>query len=379
MNKIIYLDAAASCLKSRHLVEIESDFLQNRYSNSGRGICERSVAVDKMIENARKKTADFIGTTAENIVFTSGTTDGLNRIVRILEASKAFSKDSQIVVSNLDHHSARLPWEAQAYLGNCKIKVCSLDSNFNINLNDIDDIDVFIITAMSNVLGNAQDVKNLVKAAKKINPKVITIVDGAQYVAYLPINVTDWDVDFLCFSGHKIGADTGIGVMYIKEPQRWAVDKLGGGMVSTVKEKIDKSGATSEWNLADGIKRFEGGTLPLTQIVGLPVAIDELTKHKDKQNLIKYLYSELSKIERIKIITKPDSHILSFVIDGMHCLDFGALIGAYGVCLRVGTMCASWIHNALGYSGTIRISVGSWNTVEDMENVVKIIKKILEK
>lgn len=376
MNKIIYLDAAASSLKPQSVINAESDFLQNHYANSGRGVCARSIAVDNMVEDSRKKVAELIGTTQNNIVFTSGTTDGLNRIVRILGVSKALSKDSHVVVSNLDHHSARLPWEEQAYLGNCKIKVCPLDKDFNIDLTDISNIDIFVITAMSNVLGQAQNVREIINSAKKINPNVITIVDAAQYVAHLPINVTDWDCDFLCFSGHKIGSDTGIGVMYMKEPLRWSVDNLGGGMVSRVMEKSD---ATSEWTLADGITRFEAGTLPLTQIVGLNVAIDELTKNKDNQELIKYLHSELSKIDKIKIITKPDSYILSFVVDGMNPLDFGALMGAYGVCLRVGSMCASWLHTVLGYSGTIRISVGGWNTKDEMEKVIQLTKKILEK
>ena len=380
MNKIIYLDAAASYLKPESVIENEVNFLKNHYANSGRGVCARSSAVDNMIADSRKKVSEFIGAkSSDNIVFTSGTTDGMNRIVRILDLSKFFSPNSNILVSDVDHHSARLPWEEQACLGKCSIKVCKLDSDFNITLDGVSHIDVLVITAMSNVLGIPQDVKKIISKAKSLNPNVVTIIDAAQYVAHMPINVTDWDCDFMCFSGHKIGADTGVGVMYIKEPDRWAVDKLGGGMVSVVKEKSEKSGSISEWVLAGGVSKFEAGTLPLTQIIGLSAAIDELNKNQENQKLIKYMHSELSKITRIKLLTKPESHILSFVIDDMHPLDFGSLIGAYGICLRTGKMCASWIHNIMGYDGTIRISVGSWNTMSEMEQVITVIKNILEK
>ncbi|HNY25060.1 MAG TPA: aminotransferase class V-fold PLP-dependent enzyme [Alphaproteobacteria bacterium] len=369
MNKIIYLDAAASSLKSESVIKAEIDFLKNNYANSGRGVCERSIAVDKMVENSRKSVANFIKSGPENIVFTSGTTDGMNRIAKMVSESSSSGNQLTVTVSDLDHHSARMPWEEIGHHSNVDIKVCSLDKDHNIDISGIGKTDVLVITAMSNVLGALQNVKEIIKKARSQNSKVITIVDAAQYVAHLPINVVDWDCDFLCFSGHKIGSDTGLGVMYIKEPNRWYPDKFGGGMVNRING--------NEWVLADGPAKFEAGTLPLTQIVGLPYALDYMSK--DKNNLIEYMYSELSKMKRIKIITKPDSCILSFVIDNMNCLDFGTLIGAYGVCLRVGNMCASWLHKLMGYNGTIRISVGPWNTKAEADEVIEIIKKILEK
>lgn len=379
MNKIIYLDAAASSLKPESVIATEVDFLQNKYANAGRGICARSVAVDRMVMDSRQKVADFINAHSDQIIFTNGTTDGMNRIARILDLSKAFTKESHVIVSDLDHHSARLPWEDLACLGKCKIGLCPLDENFNLCPTKIDLASIFVITAMSNVLGQAQNVQKLVAAAKAKNPDVITIVDAAQYVAYLPIDVQDWGCDFLCFSGHKIGADTGVGVMYIKEPSRWAVDKLGGGMVAHVDAVPPDHGcgARCSWTLAAGPAKFEAGTLPLTQIAGLPAAIDDLKKESDKHKIIQYLHSELSKIDRIKIITSADAFILTFVVDGMHCLDFGSLIGAYGVCLRVGNMCASWLHRALGYAGTIRISAGAWNTMDQAVAAVALVKKVV--
>jgi len=377
MKKTIYLDAAASSLKPKSVIDAQMDFMENHYANSGRGMCARANYVDEMVASARQKTAGFIGAkSSEQIVFTSGTTDGLNRIVHIIKDSYKLSHSWVICISDMDHHSARMPWEELQHKNGIKIVACPLDSDFNLDFSLVDRIDVFVITAMSNVMGAPQDVKGLIASAKQINPNVITIVDAAQYVAHLPIDVSDWGCDFLCFSGHKIGADTGLGIMYIKNPDKWFPDKFGGGMIA----KIQGSLATndSHWTLSKSPDKFEAGTLPLTQIAGLSFAIDYLTEHKDNQNLIKYMHNELSKIDKIKIITSPDAFVLTFIIDDMHPIDFGALIGAYGICLRAGTMCASWLHKLMGYDGTIRISTGWWNTKDEIDTAISIIKKILK-
>ncbi|MCL1902325.1 MAG: aminotransferase class V-fold PLP-dependent enzyme [Alphaproteobacteria bacterium] len=380
--KTIYVDAAASALKPESVIRAEADFLTNHYSNEGRGICARASYAEKMVADARLTVAEFIGANSSQIVFTGGATDGLNRIPRILELSGAVSKNSIVTVSDLDHHSARLPWEEYAYLGKCKLATCPLNQDFNIDVNRVPFADIFIITSMSNVMGVPQDVKKIVAAARALNPNVITIVDAAQSVAYSNTNVLDWDPDFMCFSAHKIGADTGLGIMYIKDPERWEVDKLGGGMVSSVANRKDrKTNAISEWRLMGGIDKFEAGTLPLTQIAGLTPALRELQDEQltDKTTqMLHYLRAELSKIPQIKFISPFGAHLLTFVVEGMHVLDFGALMGAHGVCLRVGNMCASWLHALTGHPGTIRISVGSWNTMTEMQEIVRIIKDVIK-
>jgi cysteine desulfurase/selenocysteine lyase len=376
MNKIIYLDSAASSLKPKPVIEAEVDFLANRYANAGRGICARSVAVDAMVDSARARVAKFVGASVDNIIFTSGATDGMNRIARIIGESNLLSGDMVAMASDLDHHSARMPWQRAALRGDVRFAVCPLDSEFNLDICNMPRADVFVITAMSNVLGRPQDVKKIISAARALNPGVITIVDAAQYVAHRPIDVRDWDCDFMCFSAHKIGADTGLGVMYVKEPEKWQSDKFGGGMVARI--QAGPAADDIEWILADGPARFEAGTLPLTQIAGLAPAIDYLENHRSNHKLIKYLHGELSRIKGLTILTKPDDALLTFVADNMHCLDFGALMGARGVCLRVGNMCATWIHNALGYAGSIRISVGPWNTMDEMKRVVDIVNGIMK-
>ena len=364
MKKIIYVDASASWLKPQSVVEVEARFLRKSYANAGRGVCARATHVDDLIATSRSRVANFIGAMSKNIVWTSGTTDAFNRIVHIIKNTIS-KKNLVVAVSDLDHHSARLPWEKSGY----KTVVIPLNKSFNIDVKKLPKADIMVITAMSNVLGIGQDVKAIIKAARKQNKNVITIVDAAQSVVHSRLDVVDMDCDFLCFSGHKIGADTGIGVMYIKNPDVWNPDKFGGGMVNRI---ID-----NKIILNESPEKFEAGTLPITQIVALPMAIDYLSKWDGGQDLIHFMYDELSKIKNIKILTSRDSCMLSFVPKNMHILDFGVMVGAHGICLRVGNMCASWIHKKLGLDGSVRISVGPWNTMKDAKYVVDVIKQIV--
>ena len=335
MNKIIYLDAAASYLKPDVVIDTQVDYLRNNYANAGRGVCSRAKFTDNMIADARNQIAKFMNANANQIVFTSGTTGAMNMIAKMLK----LSGDKIVAVSDLDHHSARLPFVETG----AKIVLCPLNNNFNIDVSAVPYADVLVITAMSNVLGVAQDVAHIIRSARQKNPNVITVVDAAQFVVHNSIDVKKWDCDFVCWSGHKIGADTGVGLMYIKNPDSFSPVKFGGGLVL----KVENNNIVL--NSAPDV--FEAGTVPLTQISGIP---------------------------KIKMLSCRDSSLCSFIIDGMHVLDFGTLLGACGVCVRVGNMCASWIHAALGISGSVRISVGAYNTKEEIETVIKYIKDILK-
>ena len=390
MNKIIYLDAAATAQKPDCVIDGEMDFLRNAYANAGRGICPRAVAVDDMVTHARARVAKLINANPNQIVFTSGATDGLNRVVNILSRQPWYSEMSSFAVSDLDHHSARLPWEALLHDGKIrKMLKCELDENFDIKIDSVPKTDFLVITAMSNVLGRPQDVAAVVAAARKKNPNVVTIVDASQYVVHEKIDVKKWDCDFMVFSGHKIGADTGIGILYIRDSEKLFPDKFGGGMVLSVGDKNVASNAQSGawiyenepdscWVVSPAPEKWEAGTLPLTQIAGLAPAIDYLGKNRPNLDLIKHVYDEVSKIQKVKILTTRDAAMLSFVVDGMHPLDVGALIGANNICVRAGNMCASWIHKLLGVPGSVRISIGAWNTVDDINKTIDVIKKIVK-
>ena len=394
MKKFVYFDGAASWLKHQSLIESEVDFLTNSYANSGRGICARAGRVDELIDESRSAVADFIGANKESIVFTSGATDGLNRIVNILTVQPWYSAISTFAVSDLDHHSARLPWEFLLHDGKIKQEfVVDLDENLNIKNDSIPKTDFLIITAMSNVIGVAQDVESIIRVARSKNPNVITIVDASQYVVHKKIDVKKWDCDFAVFSGHKIGADTGVGVMYIKNPDKYFPDKFGGGMINKIIDGdvkyspdnsggkmvyTDRNGKISTWLLNKSPEKWESGTLPITQIIGLKTAIDELKKWNGSRDIHEFIYDELSKIKNIKLFTPRDASIISFTIQNMHALDFGALVGAHDVCVRVGNMCATWIHKKLNIDGSIRISVGPWNTMADAQYLVDVIRGLVK-
>lgn len=368
MNRFIYMDAAASFLKPQSVLESEGDFLRNKYANAGRGVCARAAAVDDMVVATRRFVANFINADADSIVFTFGATDGFNRMLNILKHTPGLWNNKTVCAgADLDHHSLRGPFE----LASKHFVVCPLDKNMDIDIKNIPVADVLLITAMSNVLGRAQNVQKIISAARRKNPNVITIVDCAQYVVHNQIDVKKWDCDFMCFSGHKIGADTGVGVMYIKNPLRFNADKFGGGMVARIDGK--------KWILENAPICFEAGTLPITQIAGLIPAITALVKKRPDLDLIKYMYDELYVLKKVKLLSKRDSAILSFVIDGMHPLDVGSILGAHNICARVGNMCASWIHKYMSIGGSVRLSVGPWNTKQDAKDVVKIIKQMVEK
>lgn len=366
MNKIIYLDAAASYQKNNAVIQAQVDFLTHNYANAGRGICTRAAGVDDMVARSRARVAAFMNARTDQIVFTGGTTDGMNMVANMIPMNAT----TRLVVSDLDHHSARLPFAQRVCRRAGRVFVCPLDADFNIDVDNLPIADVMVLTAMSNVMGQAQDVATICAAARAKNPNVIIVVDAAQYVVHDKIDVRAWDCDFVCWSAHKIGADTGLGILYIKNPEKFMPVKFGGGMVSKV------IGDKVVWNMAPDV--FEAGTLPLTQIAGLIPAIDKLEQNRPDLNLIKYMYDELLKMPKIRILSGRDAALLTFVVDGMHALDFGALIGARGVCLRVGNMCASWAMEALGVSGAIRISVGGYNTMDDAKGAVQYIKDVIK-
>lgn len=367
MNKIIYLDAAATYQKPSAVIDAMNDFLANHYANAGRGVCGRVEYVDDMIVRTRARVAGFMNARPNQIAFVSGTTMAMNMVADMIPMRAT----TRLLVSDLDHHSARLPFVQRVNERAGQVLVCPLDEHYNLDAEKIPVADVFVITAMSNVLGKSQDVAKIIRGAKEKNPNVITVVDAAQFVVHEKIDVRAWGADFVCWSAHKIGADTGVGILYIKNPDDYSPAFIGGGMVKRV-------GADGKIFLADSIERFEAGTLPLTQIAGIIPAIDNLEKNRPNQELIQYMCDELSKIDRVKILTKRDASVLTFVVDGMHSLDCGAYLGVRGFCVRVGVMCASWIMGRLNVDGAVRVSVGAYNSQADAEAFVKAIKEVVK-
>ncbi|MDR0448854.1 MAG: aminotransferase class V-fold PLP-dependent enzyme [Rickettsiales bacterium] len=354
----VYADAAASALKPAAVVAAEGAFMTDGYANAGRGICPRAGKVDEMVRRVRERTAAFIGARrAEQIVFTRGATEGLNRLANMLR----LKPDDVVIVSDLDHHSARLPFQTK-----CRIEVCPLDENFNLDSGWLcsrckkGDVRAVVITAMSNVMGTAQDLKKLIAAAGG----AFAIVDAAQYVAHEKLDVGD--AGAVVFSAHKMGAGTGLGVLYIRDPDALQSDFIGGGSVAWV------DGDKFEYAAAP--EKFEAGTLPMVQIAGFEAALPSVS-YEDGNTAA--LRGELETIPGIKIVSPVGASLISFYSERHHALDIGAALGAAGICVRAGQMCASWIHKRIGIEGSVRISLGPWNDAEDAKKIAAAVKKVM--
>jgi len=339
---MIYMDAAASSLKPGAVIDAETLFLSKNYANAGRGVCARATAADDMVHNTRKFVAENIGAESpDQVIFTFNATDGLNRVARIL-AGKT------VIVSDIDHHSARLPFESH-----CKTIAAPLTESLCYDWDEIRKVkaDAIVITAMSNVLGALVDIPD--------DLPFITIIDASQHIVHQRPDVKNYD--YFIFTAHKVGADTGLGILYQKNPPEPI--NFGGGMYK-----------------AKGAAMFEAGTLPLTQIAGLRLAMENLdaTRGDTHKKIIK-LREGLALNPKIKFISPADASLISFTVDGMNYLDFGMLMGAKDVCMRVGNMCASWIHNRLGIAGSCRLSLGFWNTDDEIDEVLSVIKVISNK
>ncbi|MCL2629119.1 MAG: aminotransferase class V-fold PLP-dependent enzyme [Alphaproteobacteria bacterium] len=352
----IYADAAASALKPDAVISAEREFMETIYANAGRGVCKRSRLVDDMVAAARADVAKFIGAaTADQIIFNHGATEGVNQLAAMLP----LAPNSVVIVSDLDHHSARLP-----FMKKCITEVMPLDSDFNMDAGWLadrcgrGDVSAVVITAMSNVVGVPQDVKKLVSAAGG----AFTIIDAAQFVVHDKMNVADWGADAVVFSAHKIYAGTGLGVMYLKNPDDLVPNFIGGGTVAWVDG--------DKWEPAQSPEKFEAGTLPLIQIAGLTEAL------KIKGVRFEGLREGLEKIPGLKIVSNKDSPIVSFYSDKLHALDIGAALGARNICVRAGLHCASWIHKHLGIPGTVRVSLGPWNDECDVVEIIKAVREI---
>ncbi len=373
-----YFDWASSCLKPLKIIDSEIDFLKNSYSPVGRGSYPIANNANAKIDTIRESVRSFINADSKNqIVFNSGTTMGLNTAAMMIR--QKISPDSIVVVSDLDHHSLRLVWENFAKLGLCKLWVCPINSNGTLDLVALekkvknDNVAVACITAMSNTFGVKQDLKKISRILKN----VISVVDFAQWVAHEKVDVSDFD--FACFSGHKIYADSGVGVLYIKNPEDYNPVIFGGGMVRSVSEKSIA--------FENPPHKFEAGTLPVSQIISLGASVDFISEFGYKkikshtENLSAELVAELKKIKGIKFLN-PDiknEPVIAFNVKNISPLDLAALLGLNGVCVRAGNHCAGWIHNYLKINSSLRFSLGLGTDENDVLKAITEIKKAIKK
>jgi cysteine desulfurase/selenocysteine lyase len=358
-----YLDSGATALKPQVVIDKMVEYYTDYSANIHRGLYPISERATEEYELAREKVAKFINAKMEEIIFTSGTTDSINLVARAM----GLKKDDEVVVEIEAHHSNFVVWQQLGKI------VFEITKNTKI----------LAITHVSNVLGQINDIKSIIEQARKINPEIVVVVDGAQAVAHMPVDVADIDCDFYAFSGHKMYGPTGVGVLYTKAKRQLEMEpaKFGGGMIKTV--------STSESTWANGPEKFEAGTPPIAEVIGLGVAVDfineigfeEIQKHE--KELTEYLLEKISEINWIKILGSRENRLglVAMYSDDSKMgtsHDIADILGRdFNVCVRAGHHCAMPLHTKFGIeTGTVRVGLGIYNTREDIDQLLLGLNKV---
>ena len=375
----IYLDNGATTWKPKYVVDKINEYYTKYTANAHRGDYDISLKVDNEYENARDLVKEFINAkTRQEIVFTSGTTNSLNMIVDGFFANHLEPGD-EVIISESEHASNILPWYRLAKDLGIVVKYCPLDDNHYVTLNNLKSIvtpntKVISLAMITNVIGDLRPIKEICEFAHQNN--IFVVVDGAQSVPHIKIDVQDLDCDFLAFSGHKMCGPTGIGILYGKyellneiEPQN-----LGGGM----NESFD---SIEEVYLKPLPTRLEAGTPNIEGAIGLGAAIEYLSKigldniTNHEQHLRNYLVKELRQIPHITIINEEsDSGIVSFNVDDIFAQDVAVYLNKYNICVRAGNHCAKILKNEVGVKNTVRVSIYIYNTKEEIDTLINLLK-----
>lgn len=385
-NKIIYIDNAATSQRPQCVIDAEGDFYKNYNANPLRGLYSLSVEATEVYENAREAVRKFIGAErSDEIIFTRNTTESLNLVAYSYGLSNV-KKGDEIVVSIMEHHSDLLPWQMVAKTCGAELKFIECAKDGSIDLEKVKELitsrtKIVAMTQVSNVLGREYPVKEIAKLAHEKG--AVMVVDGAQSTPHMRVDVTDLDADFFAFSGHKLLAPMGIGVLYGKEE---LLDKmppfLSGG------EMIDSVTRTSAV-YAELPHKFEAGTVNAAGAAGLKAAIDYIEKvgfdyiGEREIALTSRAIEKMKKIPHVNIIgsENADEHtgIVTFTIDNVHPHDISEILAADGIAVRAGHHCAQPLLTHLGLNSTARASFAFYNTEDEVDKFTDSVATIRER
>lgn len=375
---IIYLDNSATSLKPNCVIDAMNDYYANYSANAHRGDYDLSFKVDQAYENTRELVKNFINAKyLEEIVFTTGTTEGLNWIVKgffgeLLEAG------DEVLITTSEHASNVLPWFYLVKKLGIVVNYIPLDDNYYVTMENVKKsvsakTKVISLAGVTNVIGDARPIKEITKFAHEND--IFVVLDGAQMVPHMKTDVQDLDVDFLAFSGHKMCGPTGVGVLYGKKELLEHLEpiNLGGGM----NESFDNPEEVYYKPLPT---RLEAGTQNIAGVIGLGEAIKYIESigydkiREQEQVLRKYLLDKLIKIPYIDIINiESDSGIITFNIDKIFSQDVAYYLNKYNICVRAGNHCAKILKSSVGVTNTVRVSLYFYNTIEELDNLVELL------
>ena len=377
---LIYFDNGATTLKPRCVVEAMDEYYYKYGANIHRGDYKISLEASNKYEEVRDKVARFINAKSANeIVFTSGDTDAMNKIVFGYMAYHLNSCD-EVLITKSEHASNVLPWMELAKVRDFKIKYIPLNEDHELEISEFEKMitprtKVVSLAHVTNVVGDVRDIKKISEIAHKYN--ILVIVDGAQSVPHMKTDVIDLDVDFLVFSAHKMLGPTGLGVLYGKKEllEKMYPLEFGGGMNQYFEENGDvlyKSVPT----------RFEAGTPPIAEVIGFGRAISYLEDigmdniYKYEMELKKYLVSKLEGLKQVIIYNKSSkSGILAFNLKDVFSQDTAIYLDKYDICVRSGNHCAKILKDEINIKNTCRLSLYFYNTKEEIDKFIAAIEK----
>lgn len=378
-KRMVYLDSAATSQKPRLVIDAITEYYSKYNSNAHRGVHYLAEASTNILELSRHKVKNFINAGYdEEIIFTKGTTEAINLVANSLDINEG----DEIIVTEMEHHANLVPWQLVAKKTKAVIKCINITEDCQLDISTYERLiskktKIVSLTHVSNVLGTINPIKKIIDIAHKYG--ALVLIDGAQAIPHIRINVSELDCDFYCFSAHKMYGPMGIGVLYGK---RNILEKMepyqgGGGMIQEV--DIEKS------TYAPLPYKFEAGTQNIANIHALSKAIDfieQVTYEKisnHEKPLLEYAIAELKNIKNLRIISGPINNItgvISFVIENVHPHDIGTILDSEAIAIRVGHHCAQPLMKKLGLNATARISLACHNNKDDINRLVEGLHKV---
>ena len=377
---LIYLDNAATMQMPQPVLEQLVSHYHSQNGNVHRGVHSLSQKSTSAMERARERIAAYIGAKAEEIIFTAGTTDSLNMLSQMLEPT--IRTGQQIIVSAMEHHSNLIPWQELCQRTGAVLTILHMDRKCDLDLTQLGqllerDTALVAVTWVSNVLGTVNPVGEITMMSHAAG--AMTVLDGAQAMKLPEIDVTAVDCDFLAFSGHKLGALTGIGVLYGKNNilSQLPPVRFGGGMIRESQYSDSSYGGVPQ--------RFEAGTPNYVGAISLGCAMEYLQSvgrielAQQEQILTVLLRKELATIPEVTVIGTPNRRcgVVSFVVPGIHPFDLGAMLDSQGIAVRTGHLCAQPLVNQLGYDSVIRVSPAFYNTEQECLELISALKRTI--
>ena len=384
---ITYLDSGASSLQPRAVIEAMSRYYELRHANVHRGVYQTANEATEAYEGSREAVARFINAPggANEIVFTKNTTESFNLLSKSWGATNLGPGDV-VLLSEMEHHANIVPWFQLRETTGIEVRFIPVGDDFRLDLSTLDEllkgVKLLSLTGMSNVLGTRNPIKELAKAAHRVG--ALIAVDGAQSVAHGPTDVTDLDIDFLAFSGHKMLGPTGIGVLWARESVLDTMPPFmgGGGMIADVR--------FDGYTPAKGVARFEAGTPPIAETVGLHAAVryleglgmDNVVAHETMLTEDALRRLDLAFDGRVRVIGPPNTidrgGVISLDVEGVHPHDVAQVLDQFGVCVRPGHHCAKPLMRRFGLAATARVSYGPYSLTKDTDVLIESLEYALK-